>query len=244
MLKLTLFLLLAVVLPASGQPAPSAETVLEKSIAYHGMDRAWEGRHHRLTLKEIRPDGHDRTTILDLDHTTGRFGLRVEREGNRVEAGLLGETCTATVNGSADIPDDLRQRYRLSCDGLRWWRSYYGYLYGLPAKLKDPGTRLDPEVQTTTFQQRDVLALKVTYDEAVGKDTWYFYVDPQTYALTGCRFYHDESRNDGEYLVFEGEVAQDGLRLPKSRAWYTNADDQYLGTDVIEAYARVAPGGR
>ncbi len=223
MLKLTLLLLLAVVLPASSQPAPSAEAVLEKSIAYHGMDRAWDGQRHRLTLKETRPDGNDRTTVLDLDHVTGRFGLRVEREGNVVEAGILGEACTATVNGSADIPDDLRQRYRLSCDGVKWWRSYYGYLYSLPAKLKDPGARLDPEVRATTFQERRVLALKVTYDEAVGKDTWYFYVDPHTYALVGCRVYHDESKNDGEYLVFEGEVAQDGLRLPKSRAWYTNA---------------------
>ena len=241
-LRLSLLLLAAVVVTASAQTAPSAEDVLQKSIAYHGM-AAWGVHHHRLMLKEIRPNGSDRMTVIDIDNVQGRFGVQSEREGNRVEASVGRGDCTATVNGSAEIADDLRERYRLSCDGIAWWRDYYGYLYGLPAKLQDPGTRLAAAVETTTFQGRAVLALKVTYEADVGEDTWYFYVDPATYALTGCRFYHDESKNDGEYIVFEGEVVHDGLRLPKKRSWYMNADDEYLGADVIEAYERPAPDG-
>ena len=30
-------------------------------------------------------------------------------------------------------------------DGM-FWRSYYGFLAGLPMKIADPGARLDPEV--------------------------------------------------------------------------------------------------
>lgn len=240
--RLSLLLLVTVVVSASAQTAPSAEEVLQKSIAYHGME-GWDAQHHRLTLKEIRPNGSDRTTVIDIDNVQGRFAVQSEREGNRVEASVEGEDCTATVNGSAEISDDLRERYRLSCEGIGWWRDYYGYLYGLPAKLQDPGTRLAADVETTTFQGQEVLVLKVTYDADMGEDTWYFYVDPSTYALTGCRFYHDESKNDGEYIVFEGEVVQDGLRLPKTRRWFMNADDAYLGADVIEAYERPAPDG-
>ena len=235
-------LLVTVVLSASAQTIPSAEEVLQKSIAYHGM-AAWGAQHHRFTLKEIRPNGSDRTTVIDIDNVRGGFAVQSEREGNRVEASVRGGDCTAAVNGSAEIADDLRKRYRLSCDGIRWWRDYYDYLYGLPAKLQDPGTRLAADAETATFQGREVLALKVTYDADVGEDTWYFYVDPSTYALSGCRFYHDESKNDGEYIVFEGEVVQGSLRLPKTRRWYMNADDAYLGADVIEAYERPAPDG-
>ena len=234
-------LLLLSSLPARAQ-APSAADVLQKSIAYHGM-AAWYGQHHRITLKEIRPNGSDRSTVIDLE-VGGSFAVRSEREGRLVEAHVTGEECTATIDGSAEVPEDLKQRYRLSCEGLHWWHSYYGYLYGLPLKLTDPGTRLDDAVVTTTFQDREVLALKVTYDAEVGEDTWYFYLDPATYALVGCRFYHDESKNDGEYIVFEGEVVHEGLRLPKTRRWYTNADSTYLGADVIEAYAAPEPGGR
>ena len=240
--RLLVFILLAAIaLPARGQPMPSAAEALQKSIAYHGM-AAWYGQHHRLTLKEIRPNGSDRSTVIDLE-VGGGFAVRSEREGRLVEARVKGEDCTATIDGSAAMPDDLKQRYRLSCDGLRWWHSYYGYLYGLPLKLTDPGTRLADAAETTTFQNRDVLALKVTYDAEVGADTWYFYLDPATYALVGCRFYHDESKNDGEYIVFEGEVVHEGLRLPKTRRWYTNADSTYLGADVIEAYVVPVPDG-
>lgn len=73
-------------------------------------------------------------------------------------------------------------------------------------KLRDPGTRLDPTVRRTTFNERQVPVLRVTYAEEVGKDIWYFYVDPETWALTGCRFFHDESKNDGEYIAYEGEI--------------------------------------
>ena len=82
-------------------------------------------------------------------------------------------------------------------------------------------------------EAREVLALKVTYDAAVGEDIWYFYFNPETYAMVGYRFYHDEAANDGEYIVLEGMEIQNGLRIPKNRTWYTNADHTLLGTDYL-----------
>ena len=84
------------------------------------------------------------------------------------------------------------------------------------------------------FNERQVLTLRVTYSPEVGKDIWYFYVDPETFALVGCRFFHDEAKNDGEYLVFEGEVSgPHGLRLPKLRHWHMNLDREHIATDEI-----------
>ena len=84
---------------------------------------------------------------------------------------------------------------------------------------------------------RPVLSLRVTYDPEVGVDTWYLYFDPDTSALVGYRFYHDESANDGEYIVLEGEVSSGTLRLPKARTWYTHGDDRLLGTDTLTSLA-------
>ena len=104
----------------------------------------------------------------------------------------------------------------------------------MPMKLRDPGTRLDPAVKRTELDGRAVLALRVTYAPEVGGDTWYFYVDPRTFALAGCRFYHDESANDGEYIVFEGEVeGPRRLRLPKLRRWHMNRDGEYIAVDEV-----------
>ncbi len=75
----------------------------------------------------------------------------------------------------------------------------------------------------------------MTYDPDVGGDTWYFYFVPDTFALVGYRFYHDESKNDGEYITLDEEIVDEasGLRLPKVRAWYYNSDGAHLATDDI-----------
>jgi len=74
----------------------------------------------------------------------------------------------------------------------------------------------------------------VTYDPEVGDDIWYFYFHPETYALVGYRFYHNESANDGEYILFSGELESYGIRIPQTRKWYTHKEDKYLGADTLE----------
>jgi len=113
------------------------------------------------------------------------------------------------------------------------FKNYYTYLYGLPMKLKDPGTILDSKIQTKTFKGKKYLVLKATYKAEVGDDIWYFYFDPETYAMEVYQFFHDESINDGEYILLKDQEEINGIKMPKTRAWYYNKDDKYLGTDVL-----------
>ena len=50
----------------------------------------------------------------------------------------------------------------------------------------------------------------------------------------GYRFYHVEEKNDGEYITLEGEEKIKGIRFPKTRKWYYNKDDKFLGADILE----------
>ena len=75
--------------------------------------------------------------------------------------------------------------------------------------------------------------MKVTYKKEVGNDIWYFYFDPSTYAMEVYQFFHDESKNDGEYILLSGMETINGIKMPKNRAWYYNKDDKYLATDVL-----------
>lgn len=215
-----------------------ARKLLERSIAHHDPEGQWASGAFRFEFEESRPDGSVRETLVTVDNRTGGFEYATTRDGAAIGGILTPESCTLTLNASEEISDEDREQHRLTCDRLEWLRNYYAYLWGLPMKLEDAGTLLDPEVRRTTFEGRDVLAIKVTYEEPVGGDTWYFYLDPETTALVGYRFYHDESANDGEYIVLEGVAVEDhadgaGMRLPKTRAWYVNADDELLGTDTL-----------
>lgn len=117
-------------------------------------------------------------------------------------------------------------------------KNYYTYLYGLPMKLKDPGTRINPEVKRKTFQGKAYWVMEVAYDESVGSDLWYFYFDLETYALRAYQFYHDIEKNDGEYIVLSEEEIIKGIKMPKNRAWFYNTDDKYLGTDVLLPFVK------
>ncbi|WP_281278412.1 DUF6503 family protein [Muriicola soli] len=43
-------------------------------------------------------------------------------------------------------------------------------------KLKDKGTILDPTAIKKSLQGKEYLVLRVTYEENIGEDTWYFYL--------------------------------------------------------------------
>ena len=102
-------------------------------------------------------------------------------------------------------------------------------------KLKDPGTIVHPDAKVQDFFGQSLIEIKVTYDPLVGADTWYIYFDPKDFSLKGYRFYHDEEINDGEYILFEGELSYRNVRIPKQRKWYTHKEDRYLGADILKS---------
>lgn len=213
-------------------PATAAHALLERSITYHDPANEWSGFQGSLQLEELRPDGAGRTASLMLDVPTSGMVYRAEVDGREVVREVSAQTCGGTVDGQAPSSEEA-ESLRLTCPQVERSRNYYLYLWGLPMKLRDPGTHLDPEVVDTTFQGEPVQQIRVTYDAEVGGDTWYFYFHPETDALVGYRFYHDEAVGDGEYIVLDGEVTVGSMRIPASRSWYVNADDRFLGEDVL-----------
>ncbi len=220
----------------SAQPTP--EMVVERAIAYHDPQNVLMTQAHSFSFLETRPDAPDRHSEVMID--VARDNFRFIRRGEHTVAGRLEQgQCEVSLDGRTELTEEERTEHRLDCDRLERMRNYYVYLWGLPMKLRDPGTRLGA-VTRTKLDRRSVYALRVTYDESVGKDTWIFYFDRGNYALVGYRFFHDESKNDGEYIVLDGEARLGRLRLPKHRTWYTHQGNRLLGTDTLESIERVS----
>ena len=113
------------------------------------------------------------------------------------------------------------------------YKDYYTYLYGLPMKLKDPGTIIQEKIERKMFKGKEYLVLKVNYEEGIGKDVWYFYFNPKSYAMEVYQFFHEETKNDGEYILLSEIKIIEGIKIPKNRAWYTNKEHTLLGTDIL-----------
>ena len=132
----------------------------------------------------------------------------------------------------------LRRTNALNCDRGFMYKNYYTYLYGLPMKLKDPGTIIHSEVEKKRFQGKAYLVLKASYEQTIGSDVWYFYIDPNTFAMDIYQFFKTDTNGEiipesGEYIVLSDQVIVNGIKMPKSRAWFTNKDGTYLGTDDL-----------
>lgn len=180
------------------------------------------------------PERPKRTSVISIDFPKQEFVLDVTQDGNNYSYAIKNRSCEITLNESKEFSKEEAEKFRLTCERGTMMKDYYTYLYGLPMKLNDPGTHLDPKVQQKTFKGKQYVVLKATYDAEVGEDIWYFYFDPSTYAMEVYQFFHDESKNDGEYILLEGLVDVNGIKMPKTRAWYMNKDDKYLGTDTLE----------
>jgi len=227
-----IILVLLFPLNSNAQPG-SSEELLEKSIQYHDPEGTWGKIPLHLLLRETRPGGADRETSLLIDLQAEHFELNQLRDGKRLLHRLEKKTCSYELDGRSMITEEETQTHRLNCERTQTMRDYYTYLWGLPMKLQDPGTQLGDEVLDTKFDEQACWGIRVTYSAEVGEDIWYFYFDKKTFALIGYRFYHDEAKNDGEYILLEEEVEVGKLKLPKVRKWYTHAEEKFLGADIL-----------
>ncbi|RKZ10597.1 hypothetical protein DRQ53_06450 [bacterium] len=225
---------------------PTPERLLEDSIAYHDPNGVWnEGAivlsiHTEYSPAFAAKRGRSESTVeILLDPAGDDFRYSLNAGDDVIEYAIASGVGRVVLNGSDTISDEDRERLRISTPES--YRDYCEYVYGLPMKLRDPGTRLGEVVESAQFDGREVWRLRVTYDPEVGSDIWYFYFDPDSAALIGSQFFHDELARDGEYIVYEAEVEDSatGLRLPQSRSWYYNFDDGHLATDTVLSLHRL-----
>ena len=214
-----------------------SKDILQKSIQYHDPQGNWEKGQFLFPIYESRPNGNYRLTDVKLDNYHRTFELSQIRAKDRVYRFLSSDSCEVQWNYQKEINQENQKKLRLHCNGGNdFFRNYYAYLYGLPMKLKDPGAIIGEKAKITEFFGQQLLEIRVTYSPEVGEDIWYFYFHPETYALSGYRFYHDEQKNDGEYILLKGEVIINQVKFPKERAWYTHKEGKYLGNDDLLPY--------
>ncbi len=215
------------------QDSMSGTQLLENAIQYHDPEGKWAKFYGQLMISAERPGETERITRVLLNLPAGYFEVSANKDGEEITYTIDKGACTPSLNGKAAISKEDAVTHAIDCNRGITMKNFYSYLYGLPMKLKDSGTIIYPKVVRREFHGKTSLVLKITYEPTVGTDSWYFYFDPETFALQAYQFYHDEAKNDGEYILLEGETMVSGIKIPKIRAWYNNKDNAYLGSDTI-----------
>ena len=234
----SLYSVLLLVILSSCNKDLTGSQLLDKAIAYHDPNANWATFSGELYITMETPDRPNRESKIVINLPEDVFDLKVTRDSITTRYFLNKDRCIISKTDSLKIANQTKKPRRTHCETAEFYKNYYTFLYGLPMKLKDKSTIIHDKVERKTFKGKEYLVLKATYDEAVGSDIWYFYFNPETYAMEIYQFYRmdDEGnqKNDtGEYILLtEEEETINGIIMPKNRAWYTNKDDKFLGTDI------------
>ena len=212
----------------------SASEIINKSIAYHDPNGKLVSNEVTLHLTETRPNGSDRKSEVRFNLKKEKFQLTQLKDNHKIQSIYKCGKVSFLVDGKKEISKDIKEKYKLDSDRVEMLKNYYQYLWLLPLKLNDEGTNFNPLVKKADFFGKESLEIRVTYDPSVGADVWYFYFNPNTFALQGYRFYHEEEKNDGEYIILDGETSYNGVRIPKTRKWYTHKEYKFLGADILD----------
>ncbi|WP_248724402.1 DUF6503 family protein [Seonamhaeicola sp. ML3] len=232
-----LFVMLAISLQVYSQQITGKE-LLEKAILYHDPHNNWQDFEGTLDITMQIPNKLPRQSFITIDLPNQYFKSITKRDSLKIEMIISKKACSFALNDSENISEVDLKKYNLNCKRAELLKNYYTYLYGLPMKLRDPGTIIHPNVKRKSFKGKDYLVLRVTYNSEVGNDIWYFYFNPETYAMEVYQFYKTDKNsvqenNSGEYILLTEEELVNGIRMPKNRAWYYNKNDQLLGTDIL-----------
>ena len=211
----------------------SGQELLKKTIAFHDPNNNWNTFKGEFAIEMSTPDGNTRFSNVAINLPEQYFKLTSLRNNIAVTHVVSKDSASFDLNKQNSFTEEEVKKYNLTDARAKFMKNYYTYLYGLPMKLNDNGTIVNQVVERKEFMGKEYLVLQVKYEEGIGKDVWYFYFDPKTYAMEVYQFYHDEAKNDGEYILLTEEETFSGIKFPKNRAWYQNTDKKFLATDKL-----------
>jgi len=216
----------------------TGDQLLEKAIQYHDPNSNWNQFSGDINVVMQTPDSPERDSKITINLPAEYFQVTAKRDTITTTYTINKDDCSIQLNGKGNLSEEALKEHNLSCERASLYKNYYTYLYGLPMKLKDPGTHISETVEVKSFKGKKYLVLKATYDEAVGSDVWFFYFNPETYAMEIYQFFKGDpegkGKDTGEYILLSEEAVVNDIRIPKIRAWYYNKDDKYLGTDLLK----------
>lgn len=215
----------------------TGQQLLDKAIKVHDPSGNWNSFMGNLQVTMSTPDKPARVSDIFIDLPAQKFSAAATRDS--VTTVYTVDKENAWVN-KKDLrsPQTPMESTDKENERAVFMKNYYTYLYGLPMKLKDQGTHIDPKVERKTFKGKEYLVIKASYNEAVGNDVWFFYFDPTTYKMEIYQFFKTDEKGNvksdsGEYILLSDSHLINGIHMPKMRKWYYNKDDKFLGADVI-----------
>jgi hypothetical protein len=231
LLPLTFLLVSSCTIPP---PRPDAQTILQNSQAKHDPDALWSEMEFQLHIQEPRVGNTARFSKVYLNNASGVFQLKRNRD-SKIATYAMDEDGSVKVllNGSESYADSLAERYRLDPSGVPRYQEYYQVMFGLPMTLNDALLAQLGAAQKVYYNKTPCYKIPVSLQQALFSKEWIIYISQKDFTFKGIEIIFPDDPQRGERVYFDGEIAINGISIPRYRHWHEYHGDAYSGSDII-----------
>jgi hypothetical protein len=221
----------------------SPPQILNRVIQYYDPAGIWDHYRGEMHLYTLRPEEGSTEEDLVLDNASGHYQSILYINGAEIVRRLDQEDVFFSINGRADVTGEERKTFGLDKENLQWYFHHHSMHFGLPMHLRDQGINLEPKAHREVFNGKECLVLTFAGnpDEqtpAYFADPIHLYIDPSDYSMAGVRYENQTRQYPSCYVLFNQEIEVGGIRIPKVKTYYREADSSYWFTDAFYPFTR------
>jgi len=206
--------ILPILMSCSNIPTSSVD-IINRSIFFHDVKNNWKTFDQQLKFESRFSFNDSIPEELHLSFKTAHNYFRYINIDRNINLEYLADSCIS--NTSAEY-----------CSNYSWTSKFYSYFWGLPMKLQDPETKIQPNFKPTIFNGFKTWEIQVNYE---AENFWFFF-DQVDYQLRGFKFLKNDSSEKGEIIILRDLMKVDGILLPKHRTWL-HKDSSLIGTNEL-----------
>ena len=192
----------------------SAETIINNSIRFHDPENNWNSFQGKF-LFDSRfhfADSNQESIVVTVD--VEKNYLKYHNLFRKVDLDFFSDTCILNSSNG-------------SCDGYRWTKNFYTFIWGLPMKLKDPGISPISKYTVDTFNHKTCYNVAVHYEA----ENFQFYFDTTNYQMMGFSFSKNDKSSKGEIIYLDRLIQFQGIKFPKKKTYWVLPDTIFGGTN-------------
>lgn len=211
-----------------------ADELIQNSQAAHFPENQTSLPEVSLRIQEPRLTNPDRFSEVSFGENGIGFQLTRNR-GSSLTTYIIHSDGTPELHldGAIISNEEIQRAYRLTPDRAKLYQKIYRFMYSLPLSLTPETISEIIDIdEHAMFQDKTAIAMTLKLTEPIFSSDWIVYFSTEENQLLGLDLV-EENKDEGERIIFSGDILIDGAKIPRMRHWYKIPSNDYLGSDII-----------
>lgn len=194
----------------------TSDDIVKNSIHFHDPEGNWSSFKGKFYFESIFSFNDSIPEKLEVSIDVKENGFQYHNLDRQVNISFPDDSCI--------VHSKLG-----NCDGYRWTKNFYTYVWGLPMKLHDPNTSISPQYQLDTIKTKPCYVINVFYTA----ENFKFYIDQKSFQLRAFSFFKNDNSNHGEFIELEHIKEHHEIKFPKKKVWRDLISRELIGTNEV-----------